>query len=196
MQEIKSKSGFIHTLFMVVFYLVSCESPRRYEEFYDTGELKIKGETENDRRVGEWVVYDKSGDITNKLFYKNDSLFKRNTYVKGRLKIEEMLTDSVRNGKLNLYYADGTLQMLKTFENGKEKGLFKEFYPDGTLQVSYVRNEDQILDFKQFFSNGELFVEAEDLDNGINHFSDSLRNKTFDVLYKNGEIVDTLKSYQ
>src|SRR5690554_5000823 len=105
MQEIKYNLRVSIFLLIFAFFFVACDaSNREYKEFYDTGEVQIKGKFENNKREGEWVVYDKVGGISQKLFYRNDSLYKRETYTNETLTIEETLLDSVRHGELKIFF--------------------------------------------------------------------------------------------
>ncbi|PTB95999.1 hypothetical protein C9994_09260 [Marivirga lumbricoides] len=179
----------------LLLVLAACSEKEEIKKYFDSGELKYTGNKIEGKRQGEWLFYNKSGELTYKLFYSNDSLNFRQTYINGNLAIEEELSDSIKHGVLKMYYEDGSLKALTNYEYGKEQGLSEDYYPNGKTRISYINKGDDAIDFKQYYQNGKLFVEADDFGNSISTFYDSLGNKTYDILYEDNLIVDTVKVY-
>ncbi|WP_185094425.1 toxin-antitoxin system YwqK family antitoxin [Marivirga tractuosa] len=165
------------------------------KEYYESGELRYTGQKVEGKRQGEWSVYDKDGNVIEKLTYSNDSLNFRQTFIDGNLAIEEELTDSIKHGELRIYYENGNLKALTNYVYGKEQGLSKDYYPNGNINTIYINKGGKTVNFKQYYSNGSIFAEADTFGEGVVSFSDSLGNRTYDVMYNNGEIIDTVKSY-
>ncbi len=70
------------------------------------------------------------------------------------------------------------------------------FYnPNGKISSKYIERNNESIKFYQYHENGELFVYADNLQNGVVNIHDTLGNKVYELLYKNGELIDTLKSY-
>jgi antitoxin component YwqK of YwqJK toxin-antitoxin module len=163
--------------------------------YYDSGELKAEGLVESDKKEGVWKVYDKHGDIAEKLRFDGGKLNHREVYINNNLAISEELKDSIRNGELKLYYEDGSIKKLYTFKEGKQDGVGKTYFPNHNLELQYNYKDSFQLDYIQYYGNGEVFIKADTFGKGVMHFYDSLGKKDMDILFEQDLPVDTLKIY-
>jgi hypothetical protein len=82
-----------------------------YHEFYENGNVKVKGIYKNNKRDGDWSF-----------FYDNGKLWSWGEY-----------TDGVRNGGSSVYYENGVLKMEGTYLNNKQVGIWKFYNKEGKL---------------------------------------------------------------
>ncbi len=78
-------------------------------QYYETGELKIEGKYNNDRRHGVWKSY-----------YKNGNLWSKGTYIQG-----------IENGEKVVNYEDGSLYYKGEVLNNKRVGKWEFIGIDG-----------------------------------------------------------------
>ena len=46
-----------------------------FTSYYETGVKEMEGEYLADKKTGKWSVYDKTGKLTETLFYENDEIY-------------------------------------------------------------------------------------------------------------------------
>lgn len=83
----------------------------QWKNYYNTGELKSKGNYQNNVQEGKWIFYFKNGKIEQEGEFSN-----------GRF-----------NGKWVWYHEDGTVKRDEEFYNGKEEGYIVEYNEYGEV---------------------------------------------------------------
>lgn len=83
-----------------------------FHEYYQNGNIKIKGVLKNGKRDGDWSY-----------FYENGKLWSWGEY-----------TEGVRNGASSVYYENGVLKMEGNYFNNKQIGLWKFYDESGKLK--------------------------------------------------------------
>lgn len=161
----------VRVFFVCSFLLGSffCFSQRTFEngpfsKFYDDGTLKEEGTYSNDKKVGVWKRYYKSGELhwlklynqkgddtgVSKVFYKTGILKIETTNSKrGQLVTKEYFENeklfciyyleisnkSFRvNGQYKEYYSDGNLKIETSFSKNAVDGQWKSFYKSGVKE--------------------------------------------------------------
>jgi hypothetical protein len=82
-----------------------------YHEYYENGNVKVKGIYKNNKRDGDWSF-----------FYDNGKLWSWGEYNEG-----------LRNGGSSVYYENGVLKMEGKYLNNKQVGLWKFYNKEGKL---------------------------------------------------------------
>jgi antitoxin component YwqK of YwqJK toxin-antitoxin module len=169
-----------------VFVLMICNAQKRpdngpYEQYYETGELKTKGQYINRKRAGVWKDFYKSGvlkelyrykngkkDFVSKLFFENGNLKSENIFIDGKKHSREyyetgpLFYDKCRaKGYANDYYENGNLKIERPIVEGELSGVCKHFDETGmkTWEVLY-KDSYKGGAYKQFYKNGQLKVEG------------------------------------
>lgn len=185
-----------HWLLIFVLCVQACGKEEKHVEYHSNEKLALEGQLLNGKKVGEWIEYDSLGNKLNLMKYKDDTLMYRELYIKGKLLASEEMRGDTKNGKTIAYYENGNIESKTIYNEGKQVDEQLTYFPDGTLKSKYIRKESgDIVEFYQYYSNRQLFVYAKDLQNGEFNIYDSLGNRTYDLLYENAELVDTLKVY-
>lgn len=83
-----------------------------FHEYYQNGNIKIKGILKNGKRDGDWSY-----------FYENGKLWSWGEY-----------TEGVRNGASSVYYENGVLKMEGNYFNNKQIGIWKFYDENGNLK--------------------------------------------------------------
>lgn len=106
------------------------------------------------------------------------------------------MKDNLKHGETKMFYESGEVASVTTFVDNIEKGEQFTYYKNGNLSSKYVQPGDgSFVDYYQYYPNGQLSVYAKRLVNGEINIYESLGNRTYDLLYKNGELIDTIKVY-
>ena len=82
-----------------------------YHEYYQNGNIKLRGSYKNGKRDGDWSY-----------FYENGKLWSMGEY-----------TEGIRNGLSNVYYETGVLRMEGNYRNNKRSGPWKFYNESGKL---------------------------------------------------------------
>ena len=121
-----------------------------------TGEVSGEwfGKLEKGKRNGEWLAFEKNGQLLYQFNYKNglpDGLWK-SFYKGGRLKSEGYFKKGQRIGNSKTYYLNGKLEISSSHENGKFEGLYESYRGNGLLKETgtYKNNIKQT---KKFYIN-------------------------------------------
>lgn len=129
-----------------------------WEFFYPTGELKAKGNYENDNRVGEWIFYFKNGKVEQTghykkgkfegkwiWYYENGEILREEEYLmgfreghsveyneEGLVIAEGDYIEGMKTGKWK--YLDGDEKEEGSYQNDSRNGMWRKYYADGTLK--------------------------------------------------------------
>lgn len=186
--------------FWLLFFVLSihaCNKQEKYIEYHINGEIELEGQFLNGKKNGDWIEYDSLGIKKSQLKYKNDTLLYRELYIDGKLLTTEEMKGGIKHGKTTLYYKDGNgIESVMTFVDGVQKGEQLFYYQQGQLSSKYVeKGNGEVIEYHQYYPNGSLYIYAKNLVNGEFNIYDSLGNRTYDLLYENAELIDTLRSY-
>ena len=88
--------------------------------YYDSGELKSKGEFINDQPIGEWLNYHKSGTLQSKGAYYGIYIDPENN--------QEVY---LRRGSWTFYFENGKKESEGTFEKHIKVGIWTYYHPSG-----------------------------------------------------------------
>ena len=112
--------------YRVAFYPTDSQQPKRFRDYYITGELAGDGTFISiDKNDASESVYD--GEIN--AYYKNGKLLRCYHYTKG-----------IEDGTLTDYYENGLVSSEITMNEGVPDGLFTQFLEDGTYIVMEFDN--------------------------------------------------------
>lgn len=162
-------------LFSIEFLCAQVDGP--FEDYYDTGELKLEGQYKNKKRFGDWKSYYKNGQASSVYSYKYGKRNKEYTshYEDGTLKIKTEKVEGVFIRKE--YYESGRLQS----ENQLKSGYFKGFLENGALEVEANYKDDELSGaWKHYGENGAV--------EWLVSYKDGYRNGLYKQFYKNGDI--------
>ncbi|MDD4746016.1 MAG: hypothetical protein RBR35_05865 [Salinivirgaceae bacterium] len=97
-----------------------------FEELYDNGTVKIKGEIVNEERNGAWNAY-----------YENGKLWSYGIYSNG-----------LREGRSIVYNNDGTIKLSGYYKDNRVDSLWVTFKPNGdTAQVTKYKDGEIVTSF-------------------------------------------------
>lgn len=175
-------------LFILIIFLLSIQfsvaqdhPDGPYKKFYDTGELKIEGQYEDNVKTGRWKKFYKNGQISILYSYKNgirnkenisyyeDGIVKSKTekkgdyyirfgyYESGKLKYERRL----QSGYYRSYFESGSIDIEATYLDNELVGKWKKHYENGEIEwiVNYEEGYRQ-REYKNFYDNGDLKLEG------------------------------------
>lgn len=179
-------------LFLFLFVFFGCQ--KKTIERYDDGQLKAEGYEKKGVRVGEWIFYTSSGDTSKIVSYgDNEEIVKEKKYKQNTLFSEHTYNKGLKDGVAKHYDKEGKVGSVSHFSKGKLHGKSISYYPSGDTQVVTNYNNDVPASFTQFYENGQVEVQSEDIRNGIVFFYDSLGSLLRRVKYENFQPADTLE---
>jgi len=143
-----------------------------FTTYHKNGEAKVKGNFKNDVLDGKYIRYYEDGTVEEESAYENGKFDGASVeyYNNGNKYGEYTYVDGVLNGDYKLYYKTGELSYSCKYVKGNESGVAKNYYKDGT--VSSEGNYDE---------TGKK--------NGIEQTFNKAGKKTYEEVYKKGEIV-------
>src|SRR5690606_10075615 len=96
-----------------------------------------------------WVVYDQVGDTTEKISYlygkKNGyyQKYKKDPSAGGvYLWSRELYAGDIKEGTAWIYFPDGKIQQIITYNRGKKEGLSREYDKEGNVITLFEYNND------------------------------------------------------
>jgi antitoxin component YwqK of YwqJK toxin-antitoxin module len=147
--------NFILAFLFLVFGLgsINAQADGEYEEFYESGKLKLKGQYKDKIRVGEWISYYETGEVSQEFSYSNGEQNKIYTsyYKNGKIQVKVTLEgDKYINRK---YFESGNLE----YEREDKTGYFKSYLETGELNIESKYIDWQLDgEWKQYYKNGQL----------------------------------------
>lgn len=155
----------IKILTILAIITISC---RTKMEFYDTGNLKAKGNLVNDLKSGKW-----------KQFYESGKIFQIGKYLNDK-----------ETGEWKIFHENGQLKQIGKFNNGKQTGEWKFYHPNGNKEgIGTLIDGKRIGVWKWYHTNGSIYTEREwDNENLLRIIScfDGQGNKLNKGTFKNG----------
>lgn len=188
----------VRVIFISIFlFFYSCNQSIEYKEFYANGGLKVVGELINNKKSGEWMYFDKEGNTTHVREYAEGVLIHEKLFDnKGLLFLKRKYEDGVQHGTERGFYQDGNTRFDRKYLDGFKEGESVSYYPNGEVFVKANYIQDTLRgEFFQYYLNGNIEIYAKDAGNSIHVFHDSLGNPTYNILFKDMVIIDTVKAY-
>lgn len=153
----------IRWLWLVAFFTLAaeCNNLELVENTDEEGVLKeqytVNSKTQT--KEGSYKSYDSDGKLIEEAAYKNGAL----------------------DGERRLYYADGSVQSIETFEAGQHNGRFLNFHENGKVQLQgdYL-NGNMEGEWRGYYNNGQLKEVVPFLNNN--------ENGTFVEYHENGNL--------
>ncbi|WP_460472271.1 toxin-antitoxin system YwqK family antitoxin [Emticicia fontis] len=130
--------------------------------FYDNGQIRVKGQSYNYLRQGVWVEYYSNGQILSNGEYKNSCKIGtwQYYYENGALKaIEYYDGNNYREGHWETWFENGQLQSSHFFKRGQIVGDGKFWYESGQISRFTPYSEERAFadgEYKEWYENGNL----------------------------------------
>jgi antitoxin component YwqK of YwqJK toxin-antitoxin module len=136
----------------------------KWQQQYDNGQLKYKGQFENGYEVGDFFYYYPDGKIKSKMsFSEKGQLANIIIYYKsGTVQASGTYRNKLKHSTWK-YWADVSTQLTKeeNYDNGKKNGLWKVYYVGGGVASQVMWKMDvRHGEWKEFFENGRLKLSA------------------------------------
>ncbi len=185
-----------------------------WKSYYVTGVIKSVGKRTSFLLDSIWLFFDQTGDTTEKISYllgkKNGYYFKYKRDAEAGLYIwsKELFAGDLKEGTGYIYYPNGKIQQLISYNSGKKEGISKEFDKNGNVITLLEYNNDFLLtrdkvnradgkglkqgEWVEFYPDGSKKTEKyykDDLLHGFYKEYDTRGNLVMDMLYENGAIV-------
>lgn len=111
----------------------------QFNEYFDNGKIKGKGEFKDGLVHGLRTVYYENGNKSLERNYSNgiNDGASIEYYPSGQIKQEANFKNGKEDGTLKAYYENGQVQAILTFSNGVQQGDYFEYRPDGKLKAQY-----------------------------------------------------------
>jgi len=177
--------------------------------YYPNGALEMKGEfSKEGKRIGTWIVYNElngkvlnrfefvngekegetldyyySGELQQKMTYKNDIAQDTvyNYFHSGDLKEKFVIKEGEKEGPIKGYHENGTLDFKYSFIKGEPSGKYESFYPNNQLAIAFnLINGLYEGIYTSYYENG--FKKSE-----VNYVND-LRDGIYKEWYENGSL--------
>ncbi|WP_296385540.1 energy transducer TonB [Winogradskyella sp.] len=148
-----------------------------FQDYYDSGELKIEGQYKNKKKVGEWKRYYKDGQISRLYSYNKGKLNKEEVsyYKNGKVsnKTEKVGEDYISFG----YYKSGELN----YEKQQKTGYYKSYYKSGAIDIEANYLEYELVGiWKKHYENGQIKWLVE--------YKNGYRDGVYKNFYENGDL--------
>ncbi len=186
-----------------------------WKSYYVTGILKSEGKRTNFLLDSIWVFYDQVGDTTEKISYlygkKNGyyQKYKKDPSAGGLyLWSRELYAGDIKEGTAWIYFPDGKIQQIITYNRGKKEGLSREYDKEGNVITLFEYNNDFLVSrerinrfdskglkqgsWKDFYPDGSVRSETTYKDDRLHGYYkeyDSKGRLVVTMLYDNGSVV-------
>jgi antitoxin component YwqK of YwqJK toxin-antitoxin module len=185
-----------------------------WKSYYVTGVKKSEGRRTNFLLDSIWVFYDQTGDTIEKINYlfgnKNGYYFKYKKDPAEGLYIwsKELYAGNIKEGTAYIYYPEGKINQILTYNEGKKEGMSREFDKNGNIITLLEYNNDFLVsrekinrtdgkglkqgEWKEFYPSGEIKVEKSFKDDQLHGYYKEYDIKgklVLTMLYENGSIV-------
>jgi uncharacterized protein len=147
--------------------------------YFETGELKSKGDYKDNLKTGEWIYYYISGQIEQRGKFVKDKPAGTWTrfYENGNKWCEENLKKGVEDGSLTEYNKEGIVILQGDYVEGEREGVWKLHNGDDSEEGSYQAGL-QHGPWKGRYANGKLRYEMT--------FVQGVPDGKFKIFYDNG----------
>lgn len=133
-------------LFILIFFICSCQSNGIKKSYYDDGNIKEKCEVVKGIKNGVCTLFYENGNISAITHWKNNSLHGPSIgyYPGGTQKYEANWDNGFLHGCAIQYFENGNIHKKGKWHFGERIGFHKEFFPCGQLQkhLNYIDFEN------------------------------------------------------
>ncbi len=152
-----------------------------WKYYYETGEIKAKGDFKDNLKTGEWIFYYEDGKIEQRGKYNKDKPSGLWTwyYSNGNKWREENLIKGVEEGSLTEYNKDGAVILKGEYVDGEREGVWNYDNGDDKEEGSYQGGLQNGI-WKGWFSNGKLSYEI--------NYVQGVPDGKFKTYYNNGYV--------
>lgn len=132
-----------------------------FVSYYFNGNIKSKGQFENNQATGTWTHYYENGKI------KMEGGLRENLpegywkyyYENGRLSMEGDMSGDQKENDWVFYYENGNVKSRGRYNNDEKEGLWNYFYEDGTLKADASYSEGKGW-YKEYYPTGNIKMEG------------------------------------
>lgn len=185
------------SIILIIAFSCTQDKKKEYADYYPNNKVALSGIMLNGLKIGTWVKYDSLGNKIRELDYDSSGILtKRRIYSNGFLFAEEeMKGKDYKHGLTVTYYESGAIRSKNSFEDNRQSGEQIYYFQNGLTETEFTETDSGIIDFTQYYENGNPMVKAKSFIDGEVNMYDSLGNNLYDLLYHDNEIVDTLRVY-
>lgn len=173
---------------------------------YKKGEITLKQLyriQNNYMKNGKHKYFYKDGTIKQIITWNNDKLVSNLSYVNQQLinGLHEEIIDGfkticdykngIKNGKMTIYYDNGTIKKIENYENNIKHGEFIEFFETGIIKNKNIYNNNELIMETNYYNNGNVKTNYDFQSNVITFYN--LDGKILDI--DNDDLPEELKSY-
>ena len=159
--------------------------------YYENGNIKSTFVTSGCDSTS--ITFFENGDTARVDFYMNNLRKRKVLYFPGN-RINEIVehTDSLK--RQTVFHQSGEIELSTSFlRDTIIHGTQVGYHSNGQLAIrSRFENGMPFGDFEQYYPNGNPFIIAKNVGNGVHFLYDSTRTDSLKILYVNFEPVDTL----
>jgi len=149
-----------------------------YTEWYETGDIKVKGEYALGTAVGRWEYYYRDGKLKSV-----EEIVDSVNYVWEFYLPDSLHTQTIEdgNGELTSYYTTGGVKEWYNFNNGVKDGAFEELSVYGyvTLQGAFSKGKKEG-EWKYYYYTGDL--------EKVSNYKDDVLQGKYAYYYDNGQV--------
>jgi len=131
----------------------------KYEAFYNNGNIERRGNYENNKPIGEWIIYySKDGSIYCRQMLKDSKWDFEAFHDNGNLKEKGVALNfnlSIYEGTYTEYYSNGKMKEERNYLNGTRHGKYKVYREDGTLSQEGLFHMGDRTEYKRYDENGK-----------------------------------------
>ncbi|MBP5366010.1 MAG: hypothetical protein J6Y82_08835 [Bacteroidales bacterium] len=167
----------------------------------EDGKKEASGLYIKNQREGEWLTFDKSGDITSRETYKGGQLNGKAYiyFAGGEVYDERNYTNGTLNGAWTQNFRGGGRQLEATYKNGQLNGRYRHWDIDGNLSVDgNYRNGIKTGDWRMYDSETKShFTMKYDKDGNLTNSDEIEKNmsKKIDAAEKNSHLLTDPEMY-
>ncbi|MEN9444414.1 MAG: hypothetical protein RIS47_1304 [Bacteroidota bacterium] len=122
------------------------------------------GHYDKGKKDGEWVWYNRNGDIESTIRYADDLITDTATtyYTNGSLQFQKVFRAGKLHGTTTEFYPNGKLKQIQNFTDGMLNGPYIDYFVSGNREVeSFYRNNKLDSTFVQYYENGKIKLKYE-----------------------------------
>jgi len=187
-----TKYYLISLLLLLLFY--SCNDKDLSKTYHKNGQLKEIGRVVKDQREGFWITFDSKGDTLGKDYFHLGEMLTHSIYINNYMYYIDSI-DGTRYRNFS-FHNNGILQSKSAYIDNKQEGESNSYYQNGKIKVeSNYKNGKLHGEYTQYYPSGKMQYYSKNIGNGIHFVYDSLGKLTYEIIYKNMMISDTIKIY-
>jgi len=136
------------------------ESHGEFLYLYKGGSKQTQGDMMHGKKEGEWLSFYENGNISQKLFYKQDKIVDT-IYLhhkNGVIKEKATFSNGKRNGYFEEYYKYGSLYRKGHYKDGQFDKEVTYYFKHGTIEYdAHYQNGKLEGELKEYYSSGQLY---------------------------------------